>query len=73
MILTLAVLLALAVGWCWGHRTARVRIIRIPDGPPAPLNDGVVAVALAGACCEMWWTSAGAEHEATCKHHRSTA
>ncbi|GHI91301.1 hypothetical protein [Streptomyces olivaceus] len=29
MTLALAVLLALAVGWCWGHRTARVRIIPV--------------------------------------------
>ncbi|ELP61760.1 hypothetical protein PV735_11260 [Streptomyces turgidiscabies] len=29
------------------------------------VEDGVVAVALAGACCERWWTSAGAEHEPT--------
>jgi len=25
----LAVLLAFAAGWCWGHRTARIRIIPI--------------------------------------------
>jgi len=29
--------------------------------------DGVVAVALAGECCEMWWTSAGVEHDETCQ------
>lgn len=29
------------------------------------VEDGVVAVALAGACCERWWTSLGAEHEPT--------
>ncbi|WP_328657925.1 hypothetical protein [Streptomyces sp. NBC_00334] len=66
MTLALAVLLAAAVGWCWGHSTARIRIIRIPSGPPAPFDDGVVAVALAGACCDMWWTSAGAEHTGPC-------
>lgn len=33
--------------------------------PTAPAEDGVVAVALAGACCERWWTSAGAEHDPT--------
>ena len=31
----------------------------------ADLSDGVVKVALAAACCERWWTSAGAEHEPT--------
>lgn len=38
------------------------RASRPPD-PPAPAEDGVVAVALAAACCERWWTSAGAEHD----------
>lgn len=64
--LTFAVLLAFVVGWTVGHRTARIRIIRIPDGPPAPFDDGVVAVALAAACCEVWWTTAGAEHDQPC-------
>lgn len=35
-----------------------------PD-EPEPAFEGVLAVALAGACCERWWTSAGAEHEPT--------
>jgi hypothetical protein len=39
----------------------------------APAIDGVVAVALAGACCERWWTSAGAEHEVTCEQQRRAA
>ncbi|MEZ7005009.1 hypothetical protein [Streptomyces sp. AD55] len=30
MIIILAVLLALAIGWCWGHRTARIR--HVPAG-----------------------------------------
>ncbi len=29
--------------------------------------DGVVAVALAGECCEAWWASAGVEHGDTCQ------
>jgi hypothetical protein len=36
-----------------------------PPRQRASLEDGVVAVALAAACCERWWTSAGAEHEPT--------
>lgn len=62
-----AILIALAVGWCWGHLTTRVRVLFIPTGPPAPLDDGVVAVALAAACCETWWASAGAEHDSSCE------
>lgn len=71
-LLVFAVLLALAVGWCWGHRTARIRIIHVPDGPPQPAIDGVIAVALAGACCEVWWTSAGAEHDRPCTSRWAT-
>lgn len=41
------------------ERAARLRQTR-------PAIDGVVAVALAGACCETWWTSAGAAHDSTC-------
>lgn len=45
--------------------------------PPLPRRtpgaDGVVAVAMAAACCEVWWATAGAEHDpATCTrkdHH----
>lgn len=47
------------------------RAARPPD--PRPAIDGVVAVALAAACCERWWTSAGAEHEpATCTRKDQT-
>lgn len=38
------------------------RATRPPDQRPG-LEDGVVAVALAAACCERWWTSAGAAHD----------
>ncbi|MEV5953749.1 hypothetical protein AB0M11_08220 [Streptomyces sp. NPDC051987] len=34
-----------------------------PPATRASAEDGVVAMALAGACCERWWTSAGAEHD----------
>ncbi|MGW9058877.1 hypothetical protein [Streptomyces sp. NPDC055733] len=63
------ILTAVLVGpTCWviGHRTARIRIIPVPGGPPAPLHDGVIAVALAGACCDGWWATAGADHDQTC-------
>ncbi|MER8219722.1 hypothetical protein ABTZ58_03810 [Streptomyces sp. NPDC094143] len=48
------------------HREAlrAERAARPPHQRPG-LEDGVVAVALAGACCERWWTSAGTEHEPT--------
>ncbi|MET7475104.1 hypothetical protein ABZT17_12185 [Streptomyces sp. NPDC005648] len=34
---------------------------------PDETADGVVAVALAGECCDRWWTSAGADHDPTCR------
>ena len=47
------------------------------DRPPLPRRtpgaEGVVAVAMAAACCEVWWATAGADHDpATCTrkdHH----
>jgi hypothetical protein len=70
---TLAIVIAVPVIWCHGYWTrGRVadhredlraeQAARPPDQRPG-LEDGVVAVALAAACCERWWTSAGAEHE----------
>jgi hypothetical protein len=46
--------------------------------PPLPRRtpgaEGVVAVAMAAACCEVWWSTAGAEHDpATCTRKDSTA
>lgn len=35
--------------------------------------EGVARVAMAAACCEPWWTSAGAEHDADCDTHRRAA
>lgn len=35
--------------------------------------EGVVRVALAGGCCERWWTSAGTEHDAGCSRTKRTA
>ncbi|MEU6520493.1 hypothetical protein [Streptomyces sp. NPDC046978] len=31
--------------------------------PLLPITDQVVTEAIAGACCETWWASAGAEHD----------
>lgn len=78
MIAVLAVLLALAIGWCCGYRThaaaARVEAaIRPADRRPASLEEGVIRVALAAACCEMWWTSAGATHNRQCTRKGQTA
>ena len=44
---------------------ARLHALQQAARPPDPTasEDGVVAVALAAACCERWWTSAGAEHD----------
>lgn len=48
-------------------RAARADIERAsrPAATPRPAIDGVVAVALAAACCERWWTSAGTDHDPT--------
>ncbi|MFC9465184.1 hypothetical protein [Streptomyces coelicoflavus] len=65
---TAAVLAVGIVHTAWHHEqlraalTALERAARPPDQRPG-LEDGVVAVALAAACCERWWTSAGAEHD----------
>ncbi len=55
------------------YANARLSAIERAARPPADTSDAVVAVALAAACCEMWWTSAGAEHEPGCERHRSAA
>ncbi|PNG17597.1 hypothetical protein [Streptomyces cahuitamycinicus] len=46
-------------------RAAHVQLERAarPPRQRTSLEDGVVRVALAAACCERWWTSAGAEHD----------
>lgn len=33
-------------------------------------HDQAVADALAEACCEAWWASAGADHDPTCPNHQ---
>lgn len=33
--------------------------------PYTTAQDRTVADALTGACCELWWTSAGADHDRT--------
>jgi hypothetical protein len=64
-----AVLFAVAIGHHAYHRgelrAAQARLERAtrPPDQRTSLEDGVVAVALAAACCERWWTSAGAEHD----------
>lgn len=74
-----AVLLACALAHHAYHRDelrfalARLEAASRPPGPPRPAIDGVVAVALAAACCETWWASAGDEHDpTTCTRKDST-
>ncbi|MFF7313367.1 hypothetical protein [Streptomyces sp. NPDC008137] len=74
-----AVLLVTAIAHHAYHRdelrAAHVRLERAarPPNQRPGLEDGVIAVALAAACCERWWTSAGAEHEpATCTRKDQT-
>lgn len=40
---------------------------------PRDATEGVVAVELAAACCETWWTSCGFLHESDCRHWRTPA
>lgn len=44
-------------------RAALARLERASRPPPTPATDAVVAVALAAACCETWWATAGAHHD----------
>lgn len=67
MTLLIVALLALALGWTWGHSTARIRII--PIGATAQQD----AAALEGACCETARVSRGHDHEATCDRDRRAA
>lgn len=63
---------ALAAAVRLHDRTLRRRTARAAEAaarPTAPPAD-VPALVLAAACCEIWWTSAGADHETTCQHHK---
>lgn len=77
----LAVTFAMAVGWCLGYRArARQEAFRAEQaarlhGPhPAALADelAIGLQALAEACCDRWWTSAGAEHDRPCTSRWAT-
>ncbi|MEV5168231.1 hypothetical protein AB0K66_26905 [Streptomyces werraensis] len=77
MTYVLVAILSASLGWtlCYRTRAAAARIeaaIRPPDRQPIGLEDGVVRVALAAACCEMWWTSAGLEHDRQCTRKDQT-
>lgn len=67
MTLLLVALLFFALGWAWGHSTARVKVVAVPE--LASQNTAI----LDSACCETWWTSVGADHDATCQQERRTA
>ncbi|MGQ5576051.1 hypothetical protein [Streptomyces sp. ECR3.8] len=77
MTYVLVAVLAVALGWTICYRThaaaARVeRAIRPHTRQPIGLEDGVIRVALAAACCEMWWTSAGLAHDRQCTRKDQT-
>jgi hypothetical protein len=69
-----AVLFAVAIGHHAYHRdelrAALVRLDRATRPPDRPRSaiDGVVAVAMAGWCCDAWAATAGADHD----HDRCT-
>ncbi|QQC89858.1 hypothetical protein [Streptomyces alfalfae] len=57
-----------------GRRAAAVRAERIARLTiPRARVDDQAAIALAAACCERWWTSAGIEHDAACTRKGQTA
>ncbi|WP_037686971.1 hypothetical protein [Streptomyces aureocirculatus] len=41
--------------------------------PPLDTTECAAALALAGACCERWWTSCGTNHDPTCPTSPSPA
>lgn len=77
--LTCAVLYAAAV-FHHGYHRDELRAVRRQleraARPPEPYRsriDDAVAIALADACCELWWTSAGTDHDpATCTRKDQT-
>ncbi|WP_425832617.1 hypothetical protein [Streptomyces fractus] len=58
----LVALLALALGWVWGHSVARIRVV--PVGATAAEDED--ALAFDDACCETWLVSRGVEHDEEC-------
>ncbi|MFF3497405.1 hypothetical protein ACFYWS_39440 [Streptomyces sp. NPDC002795] len=73
MTITLVALLAAALGWTCGHSTARIRIINV--GATAREDDNALMTQairdLNDACCDLWWTTTGLEHDSTCPNHKS--
>ncbi|WP_338699155.1 hypothetical protein V2W30_22545 [Streptomyces sp. Q6] len=52
---------------------ARLARLRARAEAEAEAIDGIARIELAAACCEMWWTSAGADHDAACGRDRWAA
>lgn len=67
------ILLALAFGWIVGHSSARIRIVHV--GATAKQDDDALMIQairdLNQACCDLWWTSTGLEHNTTCPNHKT--
>lgn len=58
------------------HREAVLAQRRANPRPSERAEDAIdatTAVALAGACCEPWWASAGADHDPTCPNQQRSA
>jgi hypothetical protein len=81
VITVLAVVFTAAVFWCLGYRAhAHAAAFRAEQaarlhGPhPAAVADEIAIglQALAEACCDRWWTSAGAEHDRPCTSRWAT-
>jgi hypothetical protein len=68
--LVLGVALAWCLGWWARGRVDHARRVAVlaeraarPPGRPRSAIDGVVAVAMAGWCCDAWAATAGIEHD----------
>jgi hypothetical protein len=61
-LLIVAALLTFALGWVWGHSTARIRVV--PVGATAEQDAAVLKDWDDWLCCVAAFTSRGAEHDA---------
>lgn len=56
--------------WLLDEYRHLLRRVDAVERPSAVRQEEAVQAALAAECCEVWWTSAGADHEPTCPNHQ---
>lgn len=54
-------------------RAERVARLHARAEADAEAIDGIARIELAAACCELWWTSAGTDHDTACGRDRWAA